>query len=173
MKTQVLSSISAVLVVASWVPAAIAEPLSDHPAVVVARTWNNRPIDTNTFIIAPPASTHWVDADPKSADESARASESSRLHWSAAIGTGYTARATETGVKPNAIAAHTATPDWTASIGTGTAATSGSIVSNTKEPVPSDAQPTVAATHWTSNIGSGHASDSASPPTYTSVANIR
>ena len=44
MNTQALSSLAAALVVTSFVPPAIAEPLGEHPAVVVARTWNNRAI---------------------------------------------------------------------------------------------------------------------------------
>jgi hypothetical protein len=184
MNTKVLSSLSAALVVTSFVPPAIAEPLGEHPAVVVARTWNNRGIDPNTFIVAPPASTQWVYEAPKTADELAHASESSKLHWSAAIGTGYAARTTETShnmtssVGPNATATHSshrvpASSHWTATIGTGTAATSRSAVPNTEAPMSSGTQPTVAATHWTSRIGSGHPLDSASPVMNTSVANTR
>jgi hypothetical protein len=178
MNAKVLSSISAALVVASFVPPAIAEPLGEHPAVVVARTWNNRAIDTNTFIVAPPASTQWVDAAPKSAEQLAHAGESPKLHWSAAIGTGYAAHTAETrhnitsSVKPNA-ATHSAAPDWTATIGTGTAATSRSADPNSNAPLSSGPRPTVAATHWTSRIGSGHPFDSVSAVTYTSAANIR
>ena len=31
------------------------ESLGEHPAVIVARTWAQRPIDPNTFIVAHPA----------------------------------------------------------------------------------------------------------------------
>ena len=34
---------------------AISETLAEHPAVVVAQTWNTRGIDPNTFIVAHPA----------------------------------------------------------------------------------------------------------------------
>jgi hypothetical protein len=178
MNAKILSSLSAALVVTSFVPPAIAEPLGEHPAVVVARTWNNRGIDPNTFIVAHPASTQWIYEAPKTADELAHASESPKLHWSAAIGTGYAARTTETShnmtssVKPNA-AATPASPHWTATIGTGTAATSPSAVPNSNAPLSAGTQPTLAAAHWTSRIGSGHPFESASPVTYTSVANTR
>ena len=117
MNTKVLSSVAAALVVTSFVPPAIAEPLGEHPAVVVARTWNNRGIDPNTFIVAHPASTRWVSEAPKTADKLAHASEPRKLHWSAAIGTGYAARSKEplsSGVKPVVAAAH-----WTSRIGSG------------------------------------------------------
>ena len=183
MNTKVLSSIAAALVVTSFVPPAIAEPLGDHPAVLVARTWHNRGIDPNTFIVAPPASTRWVDEAPKTADKIVRTSESPKLHWSAAIGTGEAARSTAashnvtSSVESNADATNSshgvpASPHWTANIGTGTAATATSGVVDTKAPLSSGA-PVVAAAHWTSRIGSGHPFDSASPVMYTSVANTR
>jgi hypothetical protein len=184
MNAKVLSSIAAALVVTSFVPPAIAEPLGEHPAVVVARTWNNRGIDPNTFIVAHPASTRWVDEAPKTAEKLAHASERPKLHWSAAIGTGDAGRTTATShnmtssFKPNADATNSshgvpASPHWTAAIGTGTAATSTSAVPDTKAPSSSGAQPVAAAAHWTSRIGSGHPFDSASPVMYTSVANTR
>ena len=174
MNAKVLSSLSAALVVTSFVSPAIAQPLGEHPAVVVARTWNNRGIDPNTFIVAPPASTQWVSEAPKTANEPAHASESPKLHWSAAIGTGHAAGTIETSsVKPAVAATHSSGPHWNASIGTGTAATSPSAVPNTKAPVPSGTQPIVAASHWTSRIGSGYPFASASPVKYTSVANTR
>ena len=70
MNTKVLSSLSAALIVSSFVSPVMAEPLGEHPAVVVARTWNQRGIDPNTFIVAPPASTQWVAETPKTADKS-------------------------------------------------------------------------------------------------------
>jgi hypothetical protein len=94
MNAKVLSSLATALVVTSFVPPAIAETLGEHPAVVVARTWNNREIDPNTFIVAHPASTRWVSEAPKSADTLAHATEPGKLDWSAAIGTGYAARST-------------------------------------------------------------------------------
>ena len=184
MNAKVLSSLATALVVTSFVPPAIAEPLGEHPAVVVARTWNNRGIDPNTFIVAHPASTRWVSEAPKTADKLAHASEPSKLHWSAAIGTGYAARSTATNPKvtssgeANANGTNSshrvpALPHWTATIGTGTAATSTSAVTDTKEPLSSGLQPVVAAAHWTSRIGSGHPFDSASPVKDSTVANSR
>jgi hypothetical protein len=43
------------LVFASLTLPAIAETLGEHPAVIVARTWTNRGIDPNTFIVLHPA----------------------------------------------------------------------------------------------------------------------
>ena len=180
MNAKVLSSLATALLVTSFVPPAIAEPLGEHPAVVVARTWNNRGIDPNTFIVAHPASTRWVSEAPKTADKPAHASESSKLHWSAAIGTGDAAMShnTTSTVKSNAAATNSprgvsASPHWTATIGTGTAAASTSAVPNTKAPLSSGAQPVVAAAHWTSRIGSGHPFDSTSPVMHSTVANSR
>jgi hypothetical protein len=184
MNAKVLSSLATALVVTSFVPPAIAEPLGEHPAVVVARTWNNRGIDPNTFIVAHPASTRWVAEAPKTADKLAHASEPSKLHWSATIGTGYAARSTATNPKVTSSgevnangtsSSHRvpASPHWTASIGTGTAATSTSAVTDTKEPLSSGLQPVVVAAHWTSRIGSGHPFDSASPAMHSTVANSR
>ncbi|MFL6604847.1 MAG: hypothetical protein ACJ8R9_26420 [Steroidobacteraceae bacterium] len=99
MNAKVLSSLATALVVTSFVPPAIAERLGEHPAVVVARTWNNRGIDPNTFIVAHPASTRWVSEAPKTADKLAHASEPRKVHWSTAIGTGYAARSTATNPK--------------------------------------------------------------------------
>jgi hypothetical protein len=173
MNAKVLSSLSAALIVSSLVSPAMAEPLGEHPAVVVARTWDHRGIDPNTFIVAPPASTQWVSGAPTVADNLARASESPKPHWSAAIGTGHAAGTIETNsVIPTVATTHSSGPHWTASIGTGTAATSPSVP-NTNAPQPSGTQPIVAATHWTSRIGSGHPFASVSPVKYTSVANTR
>jgi hypothetical protein len=179
MNAKVLSSVSAALIVASFVAPASAETLGEHPAVMVAQTWNNRAIDTNTFIVRHPASTQWVAEAPKSTDEPAHAGKSPDLHWSAAIGTGYTARATDStsSVKPNAATPASqrgpASPDWTATIGTGTAATSRSTEPDGNGTVSSASRTTVAAADWTSRIGSGHPFDSASSATYTTVANTR
>ena len=184
MNAKVLSSLATALVVTSFVPPAIAEPLGEHPAVVVARTWHNRGIDPNTFIVAHPASTRWVSEAPKTADELAHANEPRKLHWSAAIGTGYAARSTATNPKvtssgeANANGTNSshrvpASPHWTATIATGTAAASTSAVTDTKEPLSSGVQPVAAAAHWTSRIGSGHPFDSASPVMYSTAANSR
>jgi hypothetical protein len=109
--------------------------------------------------------------------------ESARLHWTAAIGTGYAARSTAT--KPNVMNSRenntdgtnsfhgtTALPHWTATIGSGTAASSTSAATDTKGSLSSGMQPVVATAHWTSKIGSGHASDSNSP-VYASLADAR
>ena len=184
MNTKVLSSLATALVVTSFVPPAIAEPLGEHPAVVVARTWNNRGIDPNTFIVAHPASTRWVSAAPKTADTLAHTSEPRKLHWSAAIGTGYAARSTATNPKVTSSGETNAngtssshsvpgSPHWTATIGTGTAATSTTAVTDTKEPLSSGTKPVVATAHWTSRIGSGHPFDSNSPVTYASFADAQ
>jgi hypothetical protein len=55
MKIKTLSSLAVALVVASLAHAATAETLGDHPAVSVARTWSDRGIDPNTFIVGHPA----------------------------------------------------------------------------------------------------------------------
>jgi hypothetical protein len=184
MNAKVLSSIAAALVVSSLTQPAIAEPLGEHPAVVVARTWNNRGIDPNTFLVAHPASTRWVSEAPKTADKLAHAGEPRKLHWSAAIGTGYAARATATNSRVTSTSETNAdgtgpshgvpaSAHWTATIGTGTAATSTSALTDIKEPPSSGTKPVVAAAHWTSRIGSGHPFDSNSPVTYASLADAQ
>ncbi len=176
MNAKVLSSLTAALVVTSFVPPAIAEPMGDHPAVVVARTWNHRGIDPNTFIVAPPASTQWVSEAPKTADESltpvSPRSSIGQRPSAQAMPRVPSRRAAEV-VTPQSPRHTLSGPHWTASIGTGTAATSRSAVPNTNAPLSSGTQPIVAATHWTSRIGSGHPFASASPVKYTSVANNR
>jgi hypothetical protein len=42
----------------------VGEPLSEHPAVLVAQTWHVRGIDPNTFIVAHPARLQLVAASP-------------------------------------------------------------------------------------------------------------
>lgn len=42
--------------------------LGEHPAVTVARTWNNRGIDPNTFIVAHPAGLKLTTASPSQND---------------------------------------------------------------------------------------------------------
>ena len=64
MNAKILSSLAATLVVASLAHPAMAEPLGEHPAVLVARTWNTRGIDPNTFIVAHPAGPRWVSESP-------------------------------------------------------------------------------------------------------------
>jgi len=71
MNAKTLSSLAAALVITSLAHPAIAEPLGEHPAVLVARTWSNRGIDPNTFIVAHPASPRWVSESPTK-DKTAR-----------------------------------------------------------------------------------------------------
>jgi hypothetical protein len=71
MNTKILSSLAGAFVVASLAHPAIAEPLGEHPAVVVARTWSNRGIDPNTFIVAHPAGLRWVSESPTTKDKPA------------------------------------------------------------------------------------------------------
>jgi hypothetical protein len=40
--------------------------------VLVARTWNSRGIDPNTFIVAHPAGLRWVAASPTATDKPTR-----------------------------------------------------------------------------------------------------
>jgi hypothetical protein len=50
----------------------ITEPLGEHPAARVARSWSSRGIDSNTFIVRHPAGPIWVHANTTS-DTAARA----------------------------------------------------------------------------------------------------
>jgi hypothetical protein len=72
MNAKILSSVAATLVIASLAHPATAEPLGEHPAVLVARAWSSRGIDPNTFIVAPPAATRWVSESPTTKDKTAR-----------------------------------------------------------------------------------------------------
>ena len=47
---------------------AISERLGEHPAVVVAKNWNTRGIDPNTFIVAHPARLQLIAASPTAKD---------------------------------------------------------------------------------------------------------
>jgi hypothetical protein len=55
MNVKVLRRLGAALVFASIATSAVAEALGEHPAVIVAREWNSRGIDPNTFIVLHPA----------------------------------------------------------------------------------------------------------------------
>jgi hypothetical protein len=55
---------AAALLGASLAHPAIAEPLGEHPAVVVARTWSTRGIDPNTFILLHPAAPKFLAESP-------------------------------------------------------------------------------------------------------------
>jgi hypothetical protein len=118
--------------------------------------------------------------DLTSAHAESASNEPARLHWSAAIGTGYAASATvaKPEVTSNGATDESATnsshgvpasPHWTARIGTGTAA-SATAIPDAKQP-SSGTQPVVAAAHWTSRIGTGHSSDSTGPVTHASLTN--
>jgi hypothetical protein len=47
---------------------ATSERLGEHPAAVVAQTWNTRGIDPNTFIVAHPARLQLIAAPPSEKD---------------------------------------------------------------------------------------------------------
>jgi len=64
MNAKILRSLAAALVVTPLAHPVIAEPLGEHPAVLVARTWSSRGIDPNTFIVLHPAGHVWVNASP-------------------------------------------------------------------------------------------------------------
>lgn len=116
-----------------------------------------------------------------SAHAESASNEPARFHWSAAIGTGYAASATDRSPKvtssgttntnaTNSFHGVPASRHWTARIGTGAAAST-TTVPDAKQPSSSDTQPAVAAAHWTSRIGTGEASNSTSPVTHASLAN--
>src|SRR6266404_8194237 len=69
---RILRSLAAALVFTSLAHSAIAQSLGEHPAVLVARTWNNRGIDPNTFIVLHPAGPRWVNASPTAKDNATR-----------------------------------------------------------------------------------------------------
>jgi hypothetical protein len=71
MNTKILGSLAAALVVTSLALPATAQSLGEHPAVVVARTWSNRGIDPNTFIVLHPAGPIWLSASPTAKDKAA------------------------------------------------------------------------------------------------------
>jgi hypothetical protein len=108
-----------------------------------------------------------------------------KLDWSAAIGTGYTARGTTTGREltgaadtsndaPAPRGGVTASSHWTASIGTGTAeASAAKAVPHNKQLSSSGALTVDVASHWTSKIGSGHTFDSTRPAMYASATKVR
>ena len=72
MNAKILSSLAAAVVVTSLAHPAVAEPLGEHPAVLVARTWSSRGIDPNTFIVLHPAGPVWVNASPTAKDKATR-----------------------------------------------------------------------------------------------------
>jgi len=72
MNAKILPSLAGALLVTSLAQPVVAESLGEHPAVLVARTWNSRGIDPNTFIVAHPAGLRWVNASPTSTDKATR-----------------------------------------------------------------------------------------------------
>jgi len=83
MNVKTLQRLAAVLVFGSLATSAIAEGLGEHPAVIVARTWNDRGIDPNTFIVLHPAAPQFFAASPtdkadKVAKDGARAPQAGR-----------------------------------------------------------------------------------------------
>lgn len=72
MNVKTLRSLAAALMVTSVAQPAIAETLGEHPAVLVAQSWNSRGIDPNTlgvipntFIVLHPAGPIWAAATAK------------------------------------------------------------------------------------------------------------
>jgi len=74
MNAKTLQWLGAGLLFASVAGSAMAQSLGEHPAVVVAREWNSREIDPNSFIVLPPAATQFLAAAPAEEDK-AKASE--------------------------------------------------------------------------------------------------
>jgi hypothetical protein len=69
MNVKTLQRLGATLVFASVAGSALAQSLGEHPAVVVAREWNSRGIDPNSFIVLPPAATQFLAAAPAEEDK--------------------------------------------------------------------------------------------------------
>jgi len=72
MNIKTLRRLAAALVLGSLATSAIAEGLGEHPAVIVARTWNDRGIDPNTFIVLHPAAPQFVAAPAEKAEKVAK-----------------------------------------------------------------------------------------------------
>jgi len=71
MNVKTLRPFVVALVLASLAHSAIAETLGEHPAVIVARTWSNRGIDPNAFIVLHPAAPQFLAASPTEKDRAA------------------------------------------------------------------------------------------------------
>jgi hypothetical protein len=69
MNVTTLRRLAAALVFGSLATSAIAETLGEHPAVIVAREWNSRGIDPNTFIVLHPAAAQFLAASPAEKDK--------------------------------------------------------------------------------------------------------
>jgi hypothetical protein len=74
MNVKTLRPLVAALVLASLAHSAIAEPLGEHPAVIVARTWSDRGIDPNTFIVQHPAGSQFLAVPAAEKDKADRGS---------------------------------------------------------------------------------------------------
>jgi hypothetical protein len=72
MNVKALQLFAAALSLASPAHSAIAEPLGEHPAVIVARTWSTRTIDPNIFIVRHPAGSQFLARSPIERDKAAR-----------------------------------------------------------------------------------------------------
>jgi len=64
MNIKTLQRLAAAFVLGSLATSAVAEGLGEHPAVIVARTWNARGIDPNTFIVLHPTAPQFFAAAP-------------------------------------------------------------------------------------------------------------
>ena len=71
MNTKTVRSLAAALMITSLPFPAIAESQGEHPAVLVARTWDSRGVDPNslglipnTFVFVHSAGPVWVDRSP-------------------------------------------------------------------------------------------------------------
>jgi len=76
MKVKTLQRLAAALVFGSLATSAIAETLGEHPAVIVAREWNSRGIDPNTFIVLHPAAPRFLAVPPTEEDKAAASKDS-------------------------------------------------------------------------------------------------
>jgi hypothetical protein len=66
MNIKALGRLAAALVLGSLALPAIA---GEHPAVIVARTWNTQGIDPNTFIVQHPAAPRFIAAPATEKDQ--------------------------------------------------------------------------------------------------------
>jgi hypothetical protein len=77
MNVKSLRLLAAVLAVGSIAESAIADTLGEHPAVLVARTWDARGIDPNTFIVLHPSGPMFLAESPT---ETAAREQTPRTH---------------------------------------------------------------------------------------------
>jgi hypothetical protein len=124
MNVKVLSSLSAALVITSFVSPAIAEPLGGHPAMVVAP--HSPKVDWSAAIGTGHAGRTGETSDNRtgSVELNAVATQRSKPDWTATIGTG-TAATSRSGAPntdahlPSGTQAVVATAHWTSKIGSG------------------------------------------------------